>query len=148
MKYLRSRLLVLEGLQGNCLDRHDNGFVDNSGEEGLTGKQRSKATKSSGRKETTPTIDPRNTEEERGIYIQKEKRREREREKKRRKRRTKEERPESRWRRWEGGATMRVIIIFCHGPYTAMSISSYASLYHAIPGVEVQYPVRELAPAA
>ena len=80
MKYLRSRLLVLEGLQGNCLDRHDNGFVDNSGEEGLTGKQRSKATKSSGRKETTPTIEPRNTEEERGIYIQKEKRRERERE--------------------------------------------------------------------
>lgn len=43
---------------------------------------------------------------------------------------------------------MRVIIIYCHGPYTAMSISSYASLYHAIPGVEVQYPVRELAPAA
>ena len=71
MKYLRSRLLVLEGLQGNCLDRHDNGFVDNSGEEGLTGKQRSKATKSSGRKGTTPTIDARNTEEEREIYMTK-----------------------------------------------------------------------------
>ena len=65
---LRSRLLVLEGLQGNCLDRHDNGFVD-SGEEGLTGKQRSKATKSNGRKETTPIIDARNTEKEREIYI-------------------------------------------------------------------------------
>lgn len=45
---------------------------------------------------------------------------------------------------------MRVIIIYCHGPlYSyADTSTSYASLHHAIPGVEVQCPVHELAPAA
>ena len=45
---------------------------------------------------------------------------------------------------------MRVIIIYCHGPlYShADTSASYASLHHAIPGVGVQHPVHEPAPAA
>ena len=37
-----------------------------------------------------------------------------------------EARERDRWRRWEGGATMRVIIIYCH--YTAIVLCTAAQL--------------------